>query len=143
MEDTVDITEDVQAGIDAALARVTALTDADPDLVFGDVVETVALDCDVDVAVPLCAQSLGYVPDTVRRRVFEAEHEDTIRAGAAASAERAAAAEKARQRSSRAAATRAATLAAEAAAASAVIKSKTCPSCFQVRAPSGVCGCDD
>jgi hypothetical protein len=45
-------------------------------------------------------------------------------------------------RTRKAAATRAATLAREAEAEKAVLKSNTCPNCFQLRAASGVCGCD-
>ncbi|MCW2725963.1 MAG: hypothetical protein JWN35_2884 [Frankiales bacterium] len=146
MEQTTDDVEsvpaDVQAAVDAALERVEAMVAADPELVHGDAVEIVALETPVEVAVALCQQSMNFVPDTIRRRLFEAENADTISAGAAASAERDAAEKKAQQRSSRAAATRAKTLAAEAAVASEAIKSATCPVCFTVRAASGVCGCD-
>ena len=138
------ISPQVQAGVDAAVAEVERRCAADPDLVHGDVVEVVALEqTDVDVAVALCAQTMDFVPDTVRQRVFEAEHAETISAAAAISAEKDAAAQKAAQRSARAAATRAATLAAEAAVQTAAIRSNTCPHCFQVRSPSGVCGCDE
>lgn len=135
---------DVQADVDAAVAEVDRRCAADPDLVHGDVVELVALEqTDVDVAVALCAQTMDFVPDTVRQRMFEAEHAETISAAAVLMAEKDAATQKAAQRSARAAATRAATLAAEAAVHSAAIKSATCPHCFQVRSPSGVCGCDE
>ena len=134
---------DVQAAVDVARARVDALCAADPELVHGDVVEQVALELPVEVGVELCRQALAFVPDTLRQRLFEAEHADTIRAAAEVTAERDAAAARVAQRSAKAAATRAATLAAEAAAESAAIRSATCPDCFQVRSPSGVCGCDE
>ena len=141
MDDT--LTDETQAGVDAALAQVQAKVAADPELVFGDVVEAVALDCDdLDVAVQLCVQSMDFVPDTIRRRVFEAENADVIAANAALTAERDAVEAKAKQRTAKAAATRAATLAREAAVEKAAIRSATCPDCFQVRAASGVCGCD-
>jgi cytochrome P450 len=133
---------EVQEGVDAAVARVDALVAADADLVHGDVVEQVALELPVDVAVELCHQALDYVPDTVRQRLFEAEHADTIAAGAAVRAEQEAVETKAKQRSARAAATRAGTLAAEAAKETAKVRSATCPECFTVRAASGVCACD-
>ena len=136
------ISPETQAAVDAALARVDEIVAADPDLVHGDVVEQIALESPLEVAVQMCEQSMGFVPDTIRQRLFEHEHADTIAAGAVLSAERKAAEEKAAQRSARAAATRAKTLAAEAAAQSATIRSATCPDCFQVRSPSGVCGCD-
>jgi hypothetical protein len=137
-----ELSPETQAAIDAALARVDEIVAADPDLVHGDVVEQIALESELEVAVQMCEQSMGFVPDTIRQRLFEFEHADTIAAGAVLSAERKAAEEKAQQRSARAAATRAKTLAAEAAAQSANIRSATCPDCFQVRSPSGVCGCD-
>ena len=141
MDDT--LTDQTQAGVDAALARVNAMVDADAGLVFGDAVEAVALETeDLDVAVQLCVQTMDFVPDTIRRRVFEAENADVIAANAALTAERDAAEAKAKQRTAKAAATRAATLAREAEVEKAAIKSATCPSCFQVRAASGVCGCD-
>src|SRR4051795_11316624 len=136
------ISPDVQAAVAAALARVDAQVAADPALVHGDVVEQDALDSPLDVAVQLCEQAMGFVPDTIRQRIFEHENADVIAAGAAESATRQAAEDKSRQRSERAAATRAKTLAAEAAAQTASIRSATCPDCFQVRSPSGVCGCD-
>lgn len=136
------VSPELQAAVDDALARVDAIVAKDEDLVHGDVVEQVALESPLDVAVQMCEQSMGFVPDTIRQRLFEAEHADTIAAGAAANAERQAAEEKAQQRSARAAATRAKTLAAEAAAQSATIRSATCPNCFQVRSPAGTCGCD-
>jgi hypothetical protein len=103
----------------------------------------VALECDdLDVAVQLCVQSMDFVPDTIRRRVFEAENADVIAKNAALTAERDAVEAKARQRTAKAAATRAATLAREAEVEKAAIRSATCPDCFQVRAASGVCGCD-
>ena len=142
MQENDTVSPELQAAVDAALARVDALVAKDEELVHGDVVEQVALDSPLDVAVQMCEQSMGFVPDTIRQRLFEAEHADTIAAGAAVNAERQAAEEKAQQRSARAAATRAKTLAAEAAAQSATIRSATCPNCFQVRSPAGTCGCD-
>ena len=146
MEQTDDLVgqlpAEVQAQVDAAARRVDALVAADPDVVHGDAVEAVALECPVDVAVALCEQTMQFVPDTIRERVFAQEHAESFSRSAAASAEREAAEQKAKQRSSRAAATRAATLAAEAAVESAALKSATCPRCFQLRSASGVCGCD-
>ena len=136
------VSAETQAAVDSALARVDEIVAADPDLVHGDVVEQIALESPLEVAVQMCEQSMGFVPDTIRQRLFEHEHADTIAAGAVLSAEGKAAEDKAQQRSARAAATRAKTLAAEAAAQSANIRSATCPDCFQVRSPSGVCGCD-
>ena len=133
---------EVQRQVDAAVARVDAMVAADPDVVHGDAVEAVALECPVDVAVALCEQTMSFVPDTIRERVFAEEHADSFSRAAALSAERDAAEQKAKQRSTRAAATRAATLAAEAAVESAALKSATCPKCFQLRSASGVCGCD-
>ncbi|MCW2777137.1 MAG: hypothetical protein JWN17_862 [Frankiales bacterium] len=139
-----EVSPEVQAGVDAAVAEVDRRCAADPELVHGDVVEVVAGEQEsVEVAVQLCVQTMDFVPDTVRQRMFEAEHAETISAAAIIMAEKDAATQKAKQRSARAAATRAATLAAEAAVNSAAIKSATCPSCFQVRSPSGVCGCDE
>lgn len=140
MEDT--ISAELQAAVDAALQRVNAVADADSELVFGDVVETVAADCPLDVAVLLCTQSMDFIPDTVRRRVFEFDNADTIAANALVVAERDAVEQKAKQRSAKAAATRAATLAKEAEVEKAALRLATCPRCFQVRAASGVCGCD-
>ena len=141
MDDT--LTTHTQTAVDAALLQVQARVEADPELVFGDVVEQVALECDdLDVAVQLCVQSMDFVPDTIRRRVFEAENADVIAANAALTAERDAVEAKAKQRTAKAAATRAATLAREAEVEKAAIRSATCPECFQVRAASGVCGCD-
>ena len=139
-EDTV--TPEQQAAVDEAAQRVEAIVAADPDLVHGDVVEQVAAELPLDVAVLLCRQTMDFVPDTVRQRVFEHEHADTIAANAAVTAERDAAEAKAKARTQKAAATRAATLAREAEVEKAAIKSATCPDCFQVRAASGVCGCD-
>ena len=142
MDDTLT-TPELQQAVDAALVEVNTRVDADPELVFGDVVEAVALECpDLDVAVQLCVQSMDFVPDTIRRRVFEAENADVIAANALVTAERDAVEAKAKQRTAKAAATRAATLAREAEVEKAAIKSATCPECFQVRAASGVCGCD-
>jgi hypothetical protein len=138
-----EISPDIQAGVDAALRRVEELVAADEDLVHGDVVEQVALDSPLDVAVELCEQAMGFVPDTVRQRIFMAQHEDTIRAGAEANAERDAAETKAKNRSAKAAATRANTLAKEAAVNAEKLKASTCMSCFQVRTPAGTCGCDE
>jgi len=146
VEQTDDLVEqvpaEVQAQVDLAVHRVEAMVAADPDVVHGDAVESVALECPVDVAVLLCEQTMHFVPDTIRERVFAAEHAESFARSATLSAERDAAEQKARQRSSRAAATRAATLAAEAAVESAALKSATCPACFQLRSASGVCGCD-
>lgn len=146
MEQTDQIIEDlpvaVRAAVDAAVQRVDTMTDADPELVRGDAVETVALRCPLDVALALCEQEGGFVPDTVRARLFEAEHAETFDRARVLRVEREAAEQKTRQRSQRAAATRAQTAAAEAAVASAAVKSATCPHCFQLRAASGVCGCD-
>jgi hypothetical protein len=136
------VAPELQAAVDAANQRVEALVAADPDLVHGDVVEQVALECPLDVAVLLCRQTMDFIPDTVRQRVFEHENADTIAANAAVTAERDAAEAKAKARTQKAAATRAATLAREAEAEKAVLKSNTCPECFQLRAASGVCGCD-
>ena len=137
-----EISPELQAAVDAALAEVDARVAADPDLVHGDVVESVALEHPLDVAVEMCVQSMSFVPDTVRRRVFELENAETIARAAELTAEKDALERKAKQRSERAAATRAQTIAAEAAEQSAVLKSKTCPDCFTVRSASGVCGCD-
>jgi hypothetical protein len=134
---------DVQAGVDAALRRVEEMVAADEDLVHGDVVEQVALDSPLEIAVELCEQAMGFVPDTIRQRLFLSQHEDTIRAGAEVNAERDAAEQKAKNRSAKAAATRAATLAKEAAVNAEKLKSATCTSCFQVRTPAGTCGCDE
>ena len=67
---------------------------------------------------------------------------DAEEANAIVVAERDAVEAKAKQRSAKAAATRAATLAREAEVEKAALKSATCPDCFQLRAASGVCGCD-
>lgn len=142
MSDT-EISPDIQAGVDAALQRVEALVAADQDLVHGDVVEQVALDSPLEVAVELCEQAMGFVPDTIRQRLFLSQHEDTIRAGAEVNAERDAAETKAKNRSAKAAATRANTLAKEAAVNAEKLKASTCMSCFQVRTPAGTCGCDE
>ena len=145
MDDTLttELSAETQAAVDEAMQQVDARVDADPELVYGDVVEAVALECtDLDVAVQLCVQSMDFVPDTIRRRVFEAENADVIAANALVTAERDAVEAKAKQRTAKAAATRAATLAREAEVEKAAIKSATCPDCFQVRAASGVCGCD-
>jgi len=138
-----DIPTDVQAGVDAALRRVEALVAADEDLVHGDVVEQVALDSPLEIAVELCEQAMGFVPDTIRQRLFLSQHEDTIRAGAEVNAERDAVELKAKNRSAKAAATRANTLAKEAAVNAEKLKASTCLSCFQVRTPAGTCGCDE
>ena len=146
MEQTGDVKDDVpvavQAAVDDAVRRVDEMVAADPDLVHGDAVETVALTLPVDVAVELCEQTMQFVPDTVRARLFESENAEAFARSAAQSAERDAQTQKSKQRSQRAAATRAATLAAEAKAESVALKSATCPHCFQLRAASGVCGCD-
>ena len=143
MDATDTLSPETQAAVDAAVVEVNARVDADADLVFGDGVEQVALEqTDLDAAVQLCVQTMDFVPDTIRRRVFEAENAETIAANAVLTAERDAAEAKAKQRTAKAAATRAATLAREAAVEKAAIKSATCPDCFQVRSASGVCGCD-
>ena len=142
MTDT-DTPADLQAGVDEALRRVEALVAADEDLVHGDVVEQVALESPLDIAVELCEQAMGFVPDTIRQRLYLAQHEDTIKAGAEATAERDAAEQKSKQRSAKAAATRATTLAKEAAVNAEKLKASTCMSCFQVRTPAGTCGCDE
>ena len=141
MDDT--LTAQTQTEVDAALLRVDERVAADPDLVYGDVVEAVALECeDLDVAVQVCVQAMDFVPDTIRRRVFEAENAEVIAANATLTAERDAVELKAKQRTAKAAATRAATLAREAEVEKAAIRSATCPDCFQVRSANGVCGCD-
>jgi hypothetical protein len=140
VEDTV--APELQAAVDAAAQRVEAIIAADSELVHGDVVEQVALECPLDVAVQLCEQTMAFIPDTIRRRVFEEENAEVIAANAARTAERDAVEAKTKARTQKAAATRAATLAREAAAEKVVLKSNTCPSCFQLRAASGVCGCD-
>jgi hypothetical protein len=138
-----DTPTDVQAGVDAALRRVEEMVAKDEDLVHGDVVEQVALDSPLEIAVELCEQAMGFVPDTIRQRLFLSQHEDTIRAGAEVNAERDAAEQKAKNRSAKAAATRATTLAKEAAVNAEKLKASTCMSCFQVRTPAGTCGCDE
>lgn len=142
MDTTEQIQASVQEQVDEALRTVEARVAADDELVHGDIVEQVALELPVEVAAVMCRQSMGFVPDTVRARVFEAENVDAFARSAALSAERDAAEQKAAQRSGKAAATRARTLAAESAAASAKMRSATCPECFTVRSPSGVCACD-
>lgn len=136
------VAPELQSAVDEAVARVENLVAADPDLVHGDVVEQVAADCPLEVAVLLCQQTMDFVPDTVRQRVFEHDNADVIAANALVTAERDAVEAKAKARTQKAAATRAATLAREAEAEKAVLKSNTCPDCFQLRAASGVCGCD-
>ncbi len=138
-----EIPTDVQAGVDAALRRVEEMVAADENLVHGDVVEQVALDSPLDIAVELCEQAMGFVPDTIRQRLFLSQHEETIRAGAEVNAERDALELKAKNRSAKAAATRANTLAKEAAVNAEKLKASTCMSCFQVRTPAGTCGCDE
>ncbi len=137
-----EIAPELQAAVDQAAQRVEELVAADSELVHGDVVEQVAAECPLDVAVLLCQQTMDFVPDTVRQRVFEHENADVIAANALVTAERDAVEAKAKARTRKAAATRAATLAREAEAEKAVLKSNTCPNCFQLRAASGVCGCD-
>jgi hypothetical protein len=140
VEDTV--APELQAAVDAAAQRVEAIVAADPELVHGDVVEQVALECPLDVAVLLCEQTMNFIPDTIRRRIFEQENAEVIATNAARTAERDAAEAKTKARTQKAAATRAATLAREAEAEKVVLRSNTCPSCFQLRSASGVCGCD-
>ena len=142
MDDTDTVAPETQAAVDAAVLRVDELLASDPDLVHGAVGETGAGDRDLDAAVLLCVQTMDFIPDTVRRRVFEEENADVIAANAIVVAERDAVEAKAKQRSAKAAATRAATLAREAEVEKAALKSATCPNCFQLRAASGVCGCD-
>ncbi len=143
MNELEDVAPEVQAQVDAAVLRVEQMVAADPELVHGDAVEAVAAELpDVEAAVQLCRQTMQFVPDTVRQRVFEAENAEAFARSAAQSAERDAAEAKARQRTERAAATRAATLAAEAKVQSAALRGATCPDCFQLRSASGVCGCD-
>lgn len=133
----------VQDQVDEAVRLVEERCAADPDLVHGDVVEDVARTLPLEVAEELCLQAMdGFVPDTVRERLFEAQNAEAFARSAVASAERDAVETKARQRSEKAAATRARTLAAEAAVEKDKVRAATCPSCFQVRSPSGVCGCD-
>ncbi len=138
-----ETTTDIQAGVDAALRRVEEMVAADENLVHGDVVEQVALDSPLEIAVELLEQAMGFVPDTIRQRLFLSQHEETIRAGAEVNAERDAAELKAKNRSAKAAATRANTLAKEAAVNAEKLKASTCMSCFQVRTPAGTCGCDE
>ena len=138
-----DAPADLQAGVDEALRRVEAIVAADEDLVHGDVVEQVALESPLDIAVAMCEQAMGFVPDTIRQRLFLSQHEETIRADAEINAARVAAEAKAKQRSAKAAATRAETLAREAADKAEKLKSSTCMTCFQVRTPAGTCGCDE
>jgi hypothetical protein len=137
-----EIAPEPQAAVDQAAQRVEELVAADSELVHGDVVEQVAAECPLDVAVLLCQQTMDFIPDTVRQRVFEHDNADTIAANALVTAERDAVEAKAKARTQKAAATRAATLAREAEAEKLVLKSNTCPDCFQLRAASGVCGCD-
>lgn len=142
MDDTDTVTPELQAAVDAAAARVEEIVAADPELVHGDVVEQVAAEVPLEVAVLLCSQQMDFIPDTVRQRVFEHDNADVIAANALVTAERDAVEAKAKARTQKAAATRAATLAREAEVEKAAIKSATCPDCFQVRSASGVCGCD-
>ncbi len=137
-----DLPADIQVAVDAAVQRVDALVAADPNLVHGDAVEAVALELPVEVAVPLCQQTMSFVPDTVRARVFEAENAEAFRRSAEARAQREEAEQRTSARSAKAAATRAASAAAEAAEAAAAVRSATCPTCFQVRSATGICGCD-
>jgi len=136
------ISPQVQAEVDAAIKDVDARCAADPELVHGDVVEAVAQAMSLEGAVALCEQTMDFVPDTVRWRMFAADNEESFQRSAVRAAEREAAEAKSRQRSQRAAATRAGTAAAEAAAHSTVLRSNTCPDCFTVRAPSGACACE-
>lgn len=126
----------------AAIAIVEERCAEDTDLVHGDVVEMVAMDCELSLAVALCLETIGFLPDTVRRRIVEAEFEDTISADRVRRAEAKALEDKAAARSAKAAATRAATAARESAEQSAKMKSNRCDTCFQVRSPAGTCGCD-
>lgn len=126
----------------AAMAIVEERCAADPDLVHGDVVESLAMESDLSLAVALCQQAMGFLPDTVRRRIVESEYEETIAADRVRRNEQAAVAGKAAARSAKAAATRAATAARESAEQAAKMRSNRCDSCFQVRSPAGTCGCD-
>ena len=132
----------VRSAIEAAVAEVERRCAADPELVHGDVVEEVAIDSELEVAVTLCEEQMGFVPDTIRRRMFEAENSDSYARAAERRVEREATEAKARQRSQRAAATRANTAVAAALVTSEAIRSNTCPKCFTVRAPSGACACE-
>jgi beta-phosphoglucomutase-like phosphatase (HAD superfamily) len=136
------VDEQLRAQVDAAVAEVEKRCAADSELVPGDVVEEVALERDLDVAVLMCQEQMGFVPDTIRARIFESEHSASYAKAAERRVEREATEAKARQRSQRAAATRASTAVAEAVAASEQIRSKTCPVCFTVRSPSGSCACE-
>jgi hypothetical protein len=78
----------LQSQVDQAAASVEARCAADPDLVHGDVVEELALELPLEVAVALCRQQMGFLPDTLRQRVFEHENADVIAAHAAVTAER-------------------------------------------------------
>ncbi len=131
-----------QAEVDAALAKVAAICAKDSELVHGDVVEALAIESPLPLAVALCQQAMGFVPDTVRRRIIEAEFEETITADRARRAEQIVLEEKAKTRSAKAAATRAATAAKENAVEFAKMASNRCDRCFQVRTPAGTCGCD-
>lgn len=133
---------DIQAAVDQARKDVDARCAADAELVPGDVIEAVAQNLPLEVAVVLCEQTMDFVPDTVRWRMFAADNEESFQRSAARSAERDAAEAKSRQRSQRAAATRASTVAAEAAAQTTALRSNTCMDCFTVRAPSGACACE-
>jgi hypothetical protein len=136
------VVQQVEDAVAEAVAEVERRCAADAELVPGDVIEEVALDLPLDVAVELCLQQMNFVPDTIRQRVFAADNEDSFGRAAERRVEREAAEAKSRQRSQRAAATRANTAMAEAEASSKVIRSKTCPLCFTVRAPSGACACE-
>lgn len=124
-----------------ALAEADKRCAADPELVHGDVVEALAQKATLEVAVPLCERGMGFLPDTVRQRVFASENEDSFQRAAVAREERETSEAKSKQRSQRAAATRASTIAAEQAVESAKVRSATCPDCFTVRSPSGACAC--
>jgi cytochrome P450 len=140
--DQDQLSPDVQAAVDAALKDVDTKCAADAELVRGDVVEELAAGLPLEVAVALCEQDMDFVPDTVRWRMFAADNEESFQKSAIRSAERDAAEAKSKQRSQRAAATRASTVAAEVAAQTTVMRSRTCPDCFTVRAPSGACACE-
>lgn len=136
-----ELSPEIQAEVDAAVTDIDARCAADPELVHGDVVEVVAQGMSLGGAVAVCEQTMNFVPDTVRWRLFAADNEQSFQRSAARAAEREAAEAKARQRSERAAASRADRAAAEAAAQNSELRSRTCPECFTVRAPSGACAC--
>lgn len=137
-----DTTAPDETLIATAIAEIERRCAADEELVHGDVVEEVAAGLPVTEAVELCERTMAFVPDTVRRRLVHVEFGDVIAADREARAASLAEAERAQARTRKAAATRAATIARENAEQAAAIVSARCDKCFQVRTPSGVCGCD-